>query len=262
MSLSIAMIALGPGAKLSVSEMQLELAAKWPELPPAGKVQRKEGTFAFTVGELDVIVGHMPRPIPWSELDGPCQTSWLWPEAAATLKPHKTHLIVTVSGEASPIDRARLLTQATAAIIAGCSAALGVYWGSAGLVISAAMFRDFAVQVLPVGPPVFVWVDFRIGQNEAGQAVGFTRGLADLGLREFEAPASPEPPGELRERLIGLAGYVLEHGLVIKDGDTIGDSATERIRVRYGPSHFGQPGQVMRLEYPAGGEKKAWWKPW
>ena len=62
----------------------------------------------------------------------------LWPEAASILKQHQTHLIVTVHGEAGPVERARLLTQATAAVIASCTAPLGVYWGGAALVMSAA----------------------------------------------------------------------------------------------------------------------------
>lgn len=262
MDISIAFIALGPGAKLSISTMQRDLAATWPDLPPAAQVEKAEKTFSFSIGDALVAVGHMPAPIPWRDLEGPCATSWLWPEAANVLKGHKTHLIVTVHSEAGPIERARLLTQAAAAVIAGCPAAVGVYWGGAALVISAAMFRDFAKDVLPVGPPVFIWVDFRVRANPDGRSSGFTQGLSPLGLMELESTSSPESPGELRERLIGLAGYLLENGLVINDGDTVGEDANERIRVVYAPSSVGHKGRVMRLEYPGGNSKKSWWKPW
>ena len=78
MAVSIAMIALGPGAKLSLPAMQRALAANWPDLPAVENVAKKEGTFALTIGEMDLILKHVPAPIPWPELDAPCAASWLW----------------------------------------------------------------------------------------------------------------------------------------------------------------------------------------
>jgi hypothetical protein len=218
---------------------------------------------AFRVGEADVIMGLMPAPIPWSDLEGPCQTSWIWPDAAQAMKSHTQHLIVTVNSETSPIDRARLLTQVIAAIIGAGQGVVGVYWGDATLVISPPVFREFAVKVLPHGPPLHVWIDFRVGRGENGKSAGFTSGMKALGHMELETVNSPEPPGELRERLIGLAGYLLENGPVINDGDTVGEDANERIRVVYSNSNFGHPDRVMRLDYSSVEQaKKKWWKPW
>jgi hypothetical protein len=70
-----------------------------------------------------------------------------------------------------------------------------------------------------------------------------------LGHMEFEALESPETFADLRERFMGLAGYVLENGPVIRDGDTIGEDANERIRVVYSDPAFGHKNKVMRLEY-------------
>ena len=50
---------------------------------------------------------------------------------------------------------------------------------------------------------------------------------------------------------------MVENGPVIKDGDTVGEDANERIKVVYAKSAFGHEGRVMRLEYgPAG--RKGW----
>ncbi len=49
-----------------------------------------------------------------------------------------------------------------------------------------------------------------------------------LGLMEIEAQDSPEPPSELRDRLFGLAEYLIDNGLVIRDGDTVGADAKEK----------------------------------
>jgi hypothetical protein len=181
------------------------------------------------------------------------------------LKTHATHLIVTIAGEGQPLDRIRLLTMVTAAIVATCPQTVGVFWTEAGLVPQPPLFREFATEMLPDGWPVHIWVDFRAGQGPDGKMMGFTHGMGSLGHMDFETQNSSESPGELRERLITLCGYVLEHGPVIRDGDTVGQDAREKIQVKYGPSAFGNDGQVMRLDYStvsASNGNKPWWKFW
>jgi len=262
MSISIAFIALSETPQLSATEIQRDLKATWPTLPALGKPEKKENTLAFDVGEASVILGLMPAPIPWSDLQGPCATSWLWPEAAQVLRQHKSHLIVTVMGDENPLNRAKLLSMVAASILATCPQAVGVYWGDATLVVSPKLFREFAVKMLPGGLPLYIWIDFRVGNNESGGCSGFTTGLKALGLMELETLTSPEPPGELRERFFGLACYLLENGPVIQDGDSVGQDANEKIRVIYSRSSFGQAGQVMRLDYDQAAAKKPWWKLW
>jgi hypothetical protein len=260
MAISMAMIALGPNARLSSAAIQAELARQWPSLPRADAREAQDNTFAFRVGALDVIAGHMPAPIPWSDLEGPCAMSWLWKDAASVLRTHATHLILTVSGDEGPIDRLRLLTQVTAAILASCPEAVGVFWTHAAMVIQPPLFREFATEMIE--RPLYLWVDFRVGSNAAGKTSGFTTGMESLGLMELETEDSPEPAGELRERLFGLANYLLDNGPVIGDGDTIGEDANERIQVVYADSAFGHKGKVMRLQYTPVKAKKPWWRPW
>jgi hypothetical protein len=256
----MAMIALGSNPRLSSAAIQADLARQWPSLPKAEIGEEKEGTFAFRVGALDVVAGLMPAPIPWSDLEGPCATSWLWKDGAEALRAHTNHLILTVSGDEGPLERMRLLTQATASILATCPEAVGVFWTHAAMVIQPPLFREFATQMIE--RPLYLWVDFRVGKNAVGKSSGFTTGMESLGLMEFETEDSPEPPGELRERFFGLANYVVENGPVIRDGDTIGEDANERIRVVYADSAFGHKGKVMRLEYSSAKPKKPWWRPW
>lgn len=249
MAITIAFIPLMPKAKLSTAAIKAHLAAKWPDLPTPESVKAEKNQMAFRIGHGDVIVALMPAPIPWSDLEGPCKTSWLWKDAESALRPHTGHLIVTVVSDEGPIERSTLLTQACASILATCPEAPGVYWGNATLVISSEVFQDFATEILPM-PPLHIWVDIRVGPSgKRGRMSGFTTGMEALGHMEFETESSPEPPGELRERFFGLANYVLENGPVIRDGDTIGEDANERIRVVYSKSAFGHKGKVMRLEY-------------
>jgi hypothetical protein len=262
MAIGISMIMLASDAPIRVSDVQHHLAENWPDLPAATDVEEKDGTLALQIGEAGLIMARMPAPIPWSELEGPCATSILWRNAAAEVKKHAIHWIVTMNGELDPLALSTALTQATAAALAVCPASIGVYWGNATLVIPKDIFINFAKDVLPHGPPLHIWVDFRVGKDSDTTSSGFTAGMKALGHMEFETQKSPEPPGELRERLLALAGYVVENGPVIRDGDTVGEDADERIRVVYADSLFGHEGQVMRLVYETASPKKPWWKLW
>jgi len=220
------------------------------------------GWLSFSLGSATAAMGVMPAPIPWSDLEGPCETSILWPEAADALKPHQAHVIVTIFAELDPMALSALLTQVTASVLATTPAALGVYWGSATLIIPKRLFIDFAVEVLPKAPALQVWVDFRVFPDGDRSSGGFTHGLAALGHMEFEAQKAPEPPPALWDRLYALTAYVTEKGPVINDGDTVGEDAQEKTRVVYSDSVYGHEGWVMRLEYERASQARPWWKLW
>ena len=100
----------------------------------------------------------------------------------------------------------------------------------------------------------------RVGWEEPEvSSAGFTTGLAKLGLMEIEARGAPEKPSELRERLEAISEYMVERGAAIPDGDTLGESASEKIKVSHGPSSFGAKGTVMALSFDRL-RKRAWWR--
>lgn len=105
-------------------------------------------------------------------------------------------------------------------------------------------------------------VDFRIGRKGDRTGSGFTSGWAALGHMDFEAREAPEPPRALDDRLMGLAGYLIANGPVIRDGDTLGEDANAPIRIDDSKSSFGNADRIMRLEYETAAPKKPWWKLW
>lgn len=262
MGVGISMVMFNGQAAASAPDVCRELTSRWPDLIPPTDVGSKDDIATFSIGSVMVFLAPMPAPIPWSDLEGPCATSLLWKNATEEVKRHQQHLLVTIVGEMDPIDYSTLLTQVTTAVLATSPTATGVYWGNATLVIPKAIFIDFAMEVMNEGPPLHIWVDFRVGSESDKTTSGFTSGMEALGHMELEAKNTPETAGDLRERLMGLAGYLLDSGPVIKDGDTIGEDANERIRIVYSKSLFGNEDKVMRLEYGSTPKAKPWWKPW
>ena len=247
MAVSICMVPLATDVDLALAEIASHLAQAWSSLPEIDVPVDSSGTASFTIGLANVILGKMSSGIPWSELEGPCSTATLWPNAADELREHAAHVIVTVSAELDEVAMSTLLTQVTASLLAVCVDSLGVYWGNAAKLIRKDIFVDFATQVLPSGPPMYLWMDCRVGIDSSSAASGFTTGMKALGHMELEARQVPESPEELVDRMMSVGRFLIENGPVIKDGDTIGQDAGEKIRVVYSESLFGHQNQVMRL---------------
>ncbi|MDN2696849.1 DUF4261 domain-containing protein [Janthinobacterium sp. SUN073] len=260
MSISIAMATLSKIGEVSLTLLLQALEKDWPKLPQATNVERNNGIHSFSLGGTTVFVAHMPAPIPGKDLEDICATSMLWPDAAEALQSHEMHLIISVSSDSSAIERASVLTQVVASMISISPSLNGVFWCDAEHVISAPIFRDYSIEFLPDALPFHLWVNFRVGRNENARVSGFTRGLTELGLMDFETETATDTPRELRDRFETLTDYLLENGLIIKDGDSVGGDETEKIHVIFSDSQFGKSTQVMRLEYAE--TRKPFWKIW
>ena len=82
-------------------------------------VEAQERALAFPFGDNTAAVALVPMPIPWSNLEGPCETAWWWPEAGARIQGHQSHLLVVLAGEeGGAVRRGLALTYLTAAVAA------------------------------------------------------------------------------------------------------------------------------------------------
>lgn len=249
MALSIAMIMVNNDLPLTLTDILRDLSTHWPDISVEAIAEQPDGMLSFYIDAAMVIVAKISVPIPWSNLEGPCATSMLWPQATEEVKQHKAHWIATVSGDLTPLELSTVLTQAVAAILTSCPSAIGVYWGSATLLVPKGIFIEFAREILPISWPLYIWVDFRVFDNGDNTCSGFTTGMRALGHMEFEAENVPGHSAQLRHKLMPLAQYVVENGPVIKDSHTVGDTVHERVRVIYSPSVFGHREKVMRLDF-------------
>jgi hypothetical protein len=215
-------------------------------------INRSEGgVFSFEVGDEFLALALMPAPYPAGDLEGPIATSWMWPPQPpiANVKQHRSHLLITMTGGAADRVRRRLILTAVTALAAKQPGVMAVYWAEAALVIFPPLFVDMAEQInSPQAPPLYLWVDLRAFRNEDGTTGLFTTGLSSLGHMEIEIPRIEMEPGELREWLLNIMYYLLENGPVLKDGETIGMTAEQQIRIRHCPSSFGHPGKVICLQ--------------
>lgn len=262
-----AMVTLARMEPLSADAIMQALRHDDPQLP-LQNASTKNNTVYIDVAGRAASVTFVPEPIPAARLDEAAASSLLWPQALDIVGAHPMHLAVAVAapgtgtgtGTGDVIARARILTQVTAALGAAFASAHGVLWSGADLLVPMPLFRQLAQQLMPKGPPIHLWVKFHAGLNDAGQACGYTRGLAALGLMDVEVEASPESVNDLGRRLESIAGYLLANGPVVHDGDRLSEPGGVVVHVAYGASVFGNASPVMRLDYNGG--KKPFWKLW
>ncbi len=218
-------------------------------LEPAGIDVAKDGILSLQVGDEWLFVAHMPAPYPWSDLEGPCQTAWMWPggRGAMSLKNHKSHVLVTIiKGSRDHVARRLIMTKVMAALCK-LPGVVGVYWPDATMVHEPRIFSEFAKVATREEPPVYLWVDARLFKNDDDTFGLFTTGLGALGLMEMEIPSIDMPPGELREWAANICLYLINRRSPIPDGDTIGATKEQQLKVRHVDSTFGHPGKVMRI---------------
>lgn len=249
---ALAMVALYEPRLPSPTDYRQLLEQYFPDAPQPVSVELVERdhlrALSVNTGAIEGIVALMPAPMPWSDLEGPCAVAWWWPEAAEKLKDHQAHAIVTLLNQTDNIIINYLAVTRLAACLAATTNAAGVYWGAGTVVHSPERFVEQSTGAHPQNLPLELWIDFRIQQTFDGQYQLLTTGLESLNKREIEIAPCALPPVELLGLGYDIAHYMLTSGAELHDGDTIGRSASERIRIRFTRSMWNRAGEVMRLE--------------
>ncbi len=231
-----------------------DVVKKAKELFPMWPVELGEGSdkgaAMFGVPSLSagVMVMPMPTSLPPGELDHSLPMSPFWVDAKD--KPaHGSHVVMVGQGES-------LSAAAQAATVVGISMLNlpgGVAWyvGGGCMVHDIEVVTDLATESARDGDfPVPIWVNVIVSKNPAGGIDASTVGMDSFGHMEMEAIGSREELADVRSRLFGAAMYVILNDVVFKHGETMGESATERIRIEVGKSKLGKDGKVVRFVMP------------
>ncbi|QPF93756.1 DUF4261 domain-containing protein [Bradyrhizobium commune] len=184
-------------------------------------------------GDEMVAVMSMPAPIPqdpglWS------RAATTWPEAGTVAARHRGHLIVSVLGQdLQPLPAARVTTAVIGALIATMPECSAVVWGTK-VARPAKLWMEMSRQSFAPFPdyPFTLWVDIQPFRSEA-KIGAVTMGLSAFAGREIEFETGKLALPMMIDRVEGLAVYLIEHGAVVKDGDTFGGDEHERFTAHY-----------------------------
>lgn len=246
MDVLIAFVLLPKKAAPSLEAVAASLV-KWEiEADPAGGTQEgDDGALTFELDPGSLIIAHMPAAIPDGEADAAADFSLGRFGTGPAWQPHETHLtVVLTSGDAPDLEVVTFFTQAVAAV-AEAAQATGVYWGSGNVAHEASFFVDMA----DTDMPLMLWSGVSFARND--DEVSFlTTGLRQFGLPELCIKAPPSMGNEALACLFDFAGYIVSRGQELPDGDTIGRTAAEKLKVSYETSPFDESERVAVLTLP------------
>lgn len=202
----------------------------------------------FFADDAMVALGMVDAPAPIAK-DDPCVLfSWHWPAAWKEVERHTAHVMVSVTGGVSAKKRARLLGRAVAAVIEATPEPCAIHWASSDALWPVPLVVE-AVAKAGDGPPILLCVAVKLSRDADGGVSAVTSGLTAFGLMEIETRGFRGDPRALNGFVLDLAGYLIDAGDVIADGDTIGLDAATKVAVRREASSLFSGQSVYRLYF-------------
>lgn len=243
----IAYVALSAAARVSGAAVAARLAESFPDWArtarafqaPPDTASGRAG-FLLDFGAPKLIVSFIDAPLPADVFQGDAHQA-LWSEWQAAARSQRAHVIVTNLSTASDAqgkaDESALVFATAATLSAMLPTTVGVSWAMAALFIAPSAFQQAAAAMRRDQLPVQYIIKPRWyadpPQNRSSLGM-LTLGLLPFVGREIDHPPSGEQPGAIYARCMNLALYLIRSGPVINDGDTIGQTPTQRISVRFG----------------------------
>jgi hypothetical protein len=242
------MQAVAQAARDRYPDMPIDVISSEPQGPGS-----KESPLLRCDDEF-VVVMNMPAPAPRQPgIDGVwTRAALVWPQAIEARDRHRAHIIVATLAEGqNPLKEARILTAVIGGLLETVPLCSAVVWGPR-VARPADHWKEQSRAAFAAYPnyPFLLWIDLLPTGTESGPEV-ITVGLSAFVGREIELVVGSRELREALNSVAGLCAYLIEQGDVIKDGDTFGGSAAERIEVRHATSAHVPGMPVLRIT-PAG----------
>ena len=200
----------------------------------------------FNVSNMRVMAALMDVPVPDREAEIHAANNYMWPEAVEIVKTHQAQLIVAIMGKDAPVlERGKLFVKVLAALCRQKNV-LGIY--TSGTVFQPQFYLDASEMLRDGGLPILNWIYFGMYQTEKGWNT-YTYGMKSFGKDEMEILEAVADPRELRDFLLNLACYVLDEDVVLRDGETIGFSAQQKLPIVRSKG-VSLDGDTLKIAYP------------
>lgn len=222
-----------------------DFRADWNIEMPAE--ESKDGTLVVTIGDMTLATALMPGPVPDGEAEHYAAANYMWPEAVEVVGHHQAHILISVFGKDTDLrERGKLFTKAVSSCLKQPNA-LAVY--TDGAVFQPEFYREVAsfMQEDEEMLPVLDWVWFGIGGTDEHAGI-YTYGLRKFGKEEIEVYADADL-NDVRSFLIDIVSYLLEEDIILQDGETIGFSEEQKLRITLSKG-IAVDGMTLKIDYP------------
>jgi hypothetical protein len=206
-----------------------------------------DSAVAFEVEEEAVSVFMMEAPVPAEDIEGTAKYAYNWTTAEEDLKHHKAHIIIaTTSTSKNIIKRFKLQTQVICSVLRVTNA-IGVYLGNQSLLIPKNHYLSQAEVIDEGDIPLNLWLYFGLRTIDE-KTNGYTYGLNAFGKEEMEVLNSDKKIFDIRKLLLDISRYILIDDVVFKNGQTIGFTEEQKLKITYSRGEFVE-GMSFKIEY-------------
>ncbi len=159
-----------------------------------------------------------------------------WPQAEAAFGRHRAHVMVQTMG-ADATDRlhvAQTVSAAIGTILETHPESSGVLWDMS-VAHSRDLFSELSRWAFAPYPdfPTELWVSIHRFRTEDDRVGAVTQGLSSFVGREIELLGAPSQFKAIVSMVRRLSVYLIQGQSPMKDGDTFGESASDRIQVQF-----------------------------
>lgn len=244
-SILLGMILLEESNSLKINDVVKELREKWKL-----KVDDKETGDDASVIEIDgykIALANMDVPIPGDEIKTTAEYNYFWKNGVEEATKHKGHIILSILNAGINPTKENLLFSKVASSILNNSKALGVYIGGRTLLLKKDFYQYNVEEMSEDNLPLYIWVYFGM-RNEDDKHSIYTYGLSDFNKKEMEIINSTHPLNELSEMMFNLVHYVIASNVTLKNGETIGMSAEQKLKITESKGKYLE-GNTLKIEY-------------
>lgn len=202
-------------------ELGLDAAKIGEQKPDAPMVLLVDGDVAFGLN-MD-----LPYPAPLQHLTP--FTYW-WPNALSDLARNKAHMMVSCQWSKHSRLDAHMRHLVLVRELVEQLPVIGVLWGSS--LIQTDIFKGEFANALKGGFPFSLWVLIQFSRQPNGNVLISTLGMRAFEKMEIETESSL-PLDQVFDFVRQFGSYILSTGALVKDGDTVGLSEHQKIKVRH-----------------------------
>ena len=222
-----------------------ELRTRW-KLKVNDNDSEEKGA-VLEINEYRIAIMHIPAAIPEGEVERTAKYNYFWENGVEETSKHKGHIVLSIINAGKNPVQENLLYSKIASAVMNNSRAIGIYIGGRTLVIKKDFYQANVESMSEEDLPLYNWVYFGLRKENGKQSI-YTYGLSDFGKKEMEIIESENSIEELNEMMFNLAHYVIAFNVTLKDGETIGISAEQKLKISESKGKFLE-GKTLKIEY-------------
>lgn len=222
-----------------------ELRTKWKL--KVNELEAGENTSTLIIDDYYISIGHIPNRIPKDEVEKTAELNYYWENGVDETAKHKGHIILYIMKAGKNPVKENLLFSKIASAVMNNSNSLGIYIGGRTLVLRKDFYQNNVELMDNEDLPLYNWIFFGLVKENNKQSV-YTYGLADFGKIDMEIVESDNSLEELNEMMFNLTHYVIAFDVTLKEGETIGLSEDQKLKISKSKGHF-LDGKTLKVEY-------------